>query len=65
MILYRYLTSEEVKGFSKGDTRDLGARPSAEQLESSKRYRAGVKYIHFFKNLHRIPLLAFRKITVS
>ena len=55
MIVYRDLTGNEVKSFSKGDTRDLGARPTEQQLECSKRYRVGIKYIHFFKSLQDLP----------
>ena len=55
MIVYRYLTNEEVKIFSKGNTWKLGEFPSVQQLENSKRYKSGVKYIHFFKNLNDLP----------
>ena len=55
MIVYRYLTDKELKNFLKGNTWDLGARPTAEQLDNCKRYQAGVRYIHFFKNLRDLP----------
>ena len=55
MIIYRYLTNEEVKYFSKGNTWALGARPTEEMLEHSRSYKPGVKYIHFFKKLDDLP----------
>ena len=55
MIIYRYLTSEEVINFIKGHTRQLGARPTAKNLEISKKYKPDQRYVHFFKNIDDLP----------
>ena len=33
----------------------IGRVPSEVQLASSKKYKRGVKYLHFFKHLHDLP----------
>lgn len=53
--MYRYLTNEELAYFQKGKARQLGALPSSENVEASKKYKPDVKYLHFFKNIKDLP----------
>ena len=53
--MYRYLTNEELVCFQNGKAKQLGVFPSVENLESSKKYKPDVKYLHFFKNIKDLP----------
>ena len=55
MIIYRYLTKDELEILQSGKGRQLSDELSQINLENSKKYRNDAKYLHFFKNLKDLP----------
>lgn len=57
MIVYRYLTSNELYNILYRAKHEIGEKPTEVQLASSRKYRRGVKYLHFFKSLDDLPVV--------
>ncbi len=55
MIVYRYLTNDEVNRLMYKMKFPIGEVPTAKQLVSSRKYKRGVKYLHFFRSLDDFP----------
>lgn len=52
MIVYRYLTEEELELIKQGKTDEIGALYTRETYKkvNTHKYKVGVKYLHFFKD---------------
>lgn len=57
MIVYRYLTSEELKNILAGDLSKIGSVYNVEVPTNTHKYKKNVRYLHFFKNLRDFPLI--------
>ncbi len=57
MIVYRYLTRDELYNLLYKMKYEIGERPSELQMASSRKYKKGVKYLHFFKKLEDLPVI--------
>ena len=57
MVIYRYLSNEEIKGILYRAKVQLGQIPTAVQMASSKKYKKGEKYLHFFRDLKDLSIV--------
>lgn len=56
MLVYRYLSKRELDAFEQGDIDSVGAEyfNKKQDFNNTHKYREGVKYLHFFKNVKDI-----------
>lgn len=57
MIVYRYLGSEELQDFLHKDIHNVGATYKPRVPQNTHKYKTGVRYLHFFKNLRDFPTI--------
>lgn len=57
MIVYRYLSNEELKCFMGGRIDKLGTIYNSNNPNNTHKYKKNIRYLHFFKHLRDFPLI--------